>query len=84
MKDTKLLPTGIICISKAIEQVEMMPDPIPEEESADGRCDYKHYVPNYRIEHRRDFNHLTAHIGICLHCLKLGKAELSYCNMVHT
>lgn len=83
LHDRNLKPTDITCISKAIEQIEMMPDPTPEEGSVDCPFAYKHTVPNYRVDHRREFDCLRAHTGLCLTCIKSGNTRSDYCSVIH-
>ena len=78
-----LWPTRLLCISEAIEKAEKMPDPIPEEESIGCSYEYKHAAPEYRRSRRWSVDNLNKSIGLCLHCVRSGGADSSYCWIKH-
>ncbi|KAL2040036.1 hypothetical protein N7G274_007439 [Stereocaulon virgatum] len=78
-----LWPTHLLCISKAIEIAEKMPDPIPEEPSVSCTFGYKHAAPEYRRNRRWSLADLNNSIGLCLHCIRSGSATSSYCRIEH-
>jgi hypothetical protein len=62
-------------ISKALEKAERMPDPVPEERSSQCQYAYKHEPPAYREDRRRELDSLNKKIGLCLHCIRLGRTD---------
>ncbi|CAG7958013.1 unnamed protein product [Penicillium salamii] len=78
-----LWPTSLFVVAEAIERANMMPDPIPEESSAQCRYGYKHFVPEYRKSFRYGLDDLTSRIGICLHCFHSNQAGPAFCQTAH-
>lgn len=66
-------------ISEAIELVETMPDPIPEEQNAECTFAYKHAAPEYRRDRCPHLDRLNNSVGLCLHCVRSGSIDY-YCN----
>lgn len=79
----KLLPTGLIDISEAIERVGNMPDPIPDERSTPCTYGYKHTAPNYRKGRQWWINDLRKNVGLCLHCARMQNPSSAYCQRSH-
>ncbi|EFR00967.1 hypothetical protein MGYG_03969 [Nannizzia gypsea CBS 118893] len=78
-----LWPTGLVTISKAIEQAESIPDPVPDERSAPCQYDYKHEVPEFRKDRQWSIHRLKEHTGLCLPCVRMGKSKLTFCDGSH-
>jgi hypothetical protein len=85
LQGQELWPTHLsrIPISEAVELAEKIPDPIPEEKSFQCKYDYKHRAPAYRRNRRWSVENLNNSVGLCLHCVRSGSANSSYCAVTH-
>jgi hypothetical protein len=66
-------------ISKAIEMVSRMPDPVPQESSASCKYSYKHSTPEYRRHRQWGLEDLDKKVGLCLLCIRKGDDNASSC-----
>jgi hypothetical protein len=78
-----LWPTGLVCISKAIQSAENMPDPVPTEQSIACVFARKHTPPEYRRNRRWKLDDLNNRIGLCLRCVRLECIDSSDCGGRH-
>jgi hypothetical protein len=81
LEKQNLLPMDLSrqSISKAIEMVSRMPDPIPRESSASCQYDYKHCAPEYRRHRQWDLEDLDKKVGLCLLCIRKGDDNALSC-----
>jgi hypothetical protein len=64
-----------ISISKALELVERMPDPIPTESSTACPYERKHAAPAYRRNRTWRLDDFNKSIGLCLQCVRSGSID---------
>jgi hypothetical protein len=67
-------------MSKAIEMVSRVPDPIPRESSAPCQYGYKHCAPEYRRHHQWGLEDLDKKVGLCLLCIRKGDDNALSCH----
>ncbi|TGO55963.1 hypothetical protein BCON_0084g00310 [Botryotinia convoluta] len=83
LEDYELWPTKLcdISLSKAINSVERIPDPVPQEPSIGCAYERKHALPKYRAGRSWKLGHLDERIGLCLTCVQSGHSGIrGYCS----